>query len=215
MKRGGKSNGETQGLQKSASETAGSRTHDPKEIPKMRSDVKRTGPGQLTVTMAESLDKLLEDVRTPTGTRHDLVALRIMQQVQTGFVTTKFTDRDESLLQAICTIAEMTPQNLTEALLATQMISVHEAALKFLSDAGRVDTLEGREAHVLMATRLMRIFNEQLEAMQKLKGKARQQKVTVEHVHVYQGGQAIVGTVAATGLGRGVGDGEEHRQNTP
>ena len=37
---------------------------------------------------------------------------------------------------------------------------------------------------------------EQLEAMQKLKGKAGQQKVTVEHVHVHEGGKAIVGAVS-------------------
>jgi hypothetical protein len=211
MKRSGKKNEQTKGLQKSAPETAVSGTTDPKEIAKTRSHIKRTGPGQATVTIAVSLDKVLEDIHTPTGTRHDEIALRVIQQVQTGFVTPKFTDRDASLLQAIGAIAEMAPQNLTEAMLATQMINVHEAALKFLSDAGRVDTLEGREAHVLMATRLMRVFNEQLEAMQKLKGKAGQQKVTVEHVHVYEGGQAIVGTVAATGPGPGVGDGTENR----
>jgi hypothetical protein len=37
--------------------------------------------------------------------------------------------------------------------------------------------------------------------MQKLKGKAGQQKVTVEHVTVNQGGQAIVGVVATGGVG--------------
>jgi len=51
----------------------------------------------------------------------------------------------------------------------------------------------------------MRLFNEQLEAMQKLKGKAGQQKVTVEHVHVHEGGQAIVGAVSAGKVGRGGG----------
>jgi hypothetical protein len=43
----------------------------------------------------------------------------------------------------------------------------------------------------------MRLFKEQLEALAKLKGKTGHQKVTVEHVHVYQGGQAIVGPVTA------------------
>jgi hypothetical protein len=43
----------------------------------------------------------------------------------------------------------------------------------------------------------MRVFNEQLEVMQKLKGKTGQQKVTVEHVHVNEGGQAIVGALIA------------------
>ena len=50
----------------------------------------------------------------------------------------------------------------------------------------------------------MRLHLEQIEAMQKLKGTARQQKVTVEHVHVHEGGQAIVGTVS-TSKGEGGG----------
>jgi len=55
-------------------------------------------------------------------------------------------------------------------------------------------TLEGQhpeavDTNVLRATRLMRVFGEQLEAMQKLRGKTGQQKVTVEHVHVHDGGQ--------------------------
>ena len=64
---------------------------------------------------------------------------------------------------------------------------------------------EATDLNVLRATRLMRAFNEGVEAMQKLKGKASQQNVTVEHVHIHKGGQAIVGAVSApkVGLGRG------------
>jgi hypothetical protein len=39
-----------------------------------------------------------------------------------------------------------------------------------------------------------------LEALNRHRGKG-QQKVTVEHVHVHQGGQAIVGSVTAAGGG--------------
>jgi hypothetical protein len=95
-------------------------------------------------------------------------------------------------------IREMAPQNVTEAMLAVQMIATNDAALMFL---GRATTegqsLAGAEASVLSATRLMRLHLDQIEAMQKLKGKTRHQKVVVEHVHVYQGGQAIVGAVSA------------------
>ena len=52
---------------------------------------------------------------------------------------------------------------------------------------------------MLRAVRLMRLFNEQLEALAKLEGKDIEQKVTVEHVHVYEGGQAIVGAVGHPG----------------
>jgi len=61
----------------------------------------------------------------------------------------------------------------------------------------------------------MRVFNEQIEVMQKLKGKAGQQKVTVEHVHVHEGGQAIVGAVSAAKADREKGTSEPIRANTP
>jgi len=109
----------------------------------------------------------------------------------------------ERFISAIDMMAALRPVNGTEALLTVQMVGVHGAATKFLADARRVDqSIEGRDANVVRATRRMRLFNEQLEVMQKLKGKAGQPKVTVEHVHVYQGGQAIVGAVNAGKEGR-------------
>jgi hypothetical protein len=42
--------------------------------------------------------------------------------------------------------------------------------------------------------KLLRTYTAQLEALQRYRGKG-QQKVTVEHVHVHSGGQAIVGAV--------------------
>ncbi|HEY4932056.1 MAG TPA: hypothetical protein VII23_10830 [Terriglobales bacterium] len=92
-------------------------------------------------------------------------------------------------------------------MLATQMIAANEAALMFLGRATNENQYpEAIDTNVLRATRLMRLFGEQLEAMQKLKGKSGRQSVRVEHVHVHDGGQAIVGTVTSSGTGRGVGD---------
>jgi hypothetical protein len=97
---------------------------------------------------------------------------------------------------ALHMLAELKPANLTEALLAVQMVGVHEAALSFLkrSTYKELDK-EYCDADVLRSTRLLRVFKEQLEVMMKLKGRATQQKVTVEHVHVHAGAQAVVGVV--------------------
>ncbi len=79
------------------------------------------------------------------------------------------------------------------------MIGVHEAATMFLRRATAAgQTSDEVDRNVLQATRLMRLFTEQLNAMAKLKGRTSQQKVTVEHVHVHGGGQAIVGAVNAS-----------------
>ena len=62
--------------------------------------------------------------------------------------------------------------------------------------------MEGADANVHRAVRLLRLCNEQLQALANLRGQTGQQKVTVEHVHVYEGGQAIVGAVGAPGGGK-------------
>jgi hypothetical protein len=49
-----------------------------------------------------------------------------------------------------------------------------------------------------LAVKLLRTFAAQTEALQRYRGKG-QQKVTVEHVHVHTGGQAIVGSVSQWG----------------
>jgi hypothetical protein len=106
----------------------------------------------------------------------------------------------EQVSVAVETLEEMKPEGALQSMLAVQMIGVHNTAIKFLMRAAYKDqTFEGADANVLRATRLMRVFNDQLEAFAKLKGKTSEQKVTVEHVHVYEGGQAIVGSVTRIG----------------
>jgi hypothetical protein len=143
-------------------------------------------------------------IRKITGTRTDEAADRLLQQAASALVWPKLKEQG-AIITTVAVLAEMAPQNATEAMLSVQMIAANEAALLFLRRAVENQHTEGIDANVLRATRLMRVFNEQLEAMQKLKGKAGQQKVTVEHVHVHEGGQAIVGTVAPTGPRRRVG----------
>jgi hypothetical protein len=97
---------------------------------------------------------------------------------------------------ALETMKEMAPANLTEAMLAVQMIGVHNAAVRFLHRSlAPNQTIGGVDSGVSHATKLLRLFTEQLSAMAKLKGKSGQQKMTIEHVHVHAGGQAIVGPV--------------------
>jgi hypothetical protein len=100
------------------------------------------------------------------------------------------------MLSALDMMTALEPSNATESLLAVQMVGVHYAATQFLANAmGKGQPVDGPDANLLRATRLMRLFNEQLEAMRKLRGKTGQQKVVVEHVHVHSGAQAVVGAV--------------------
>jgi hypothetical protein len=102
-------------------------------------------------------------------------------------------------------LREIGPQTGVQTMLAVQMIGVHEAATKSLLFAKSARSVDLQDSNILRATRLMRLFNEQLEAMAKLKGTAGHQKVTVEHVTVHEGGQAVVGVVTPSALPGGSG----------
>jgi hypothetical protein len=206
MKRSGQSKRETQGLQKTAPETAISPTPATKEAAKARPKVRMTGPAEVEVMQTKPLAEMLDEVGAITGTHHNEAAMRMIRQVSCSLVFPRPKTAEEGLVNAIPLVKEMGAQNATEALLATQMIAAHEAALWFMARATSGEqTLEARDANVLRSIRLMRVFTEQLEAMQKLKGKGGQQKVTVELVHVYEGGQAIVGAVSTTKADPGEG----------
>ena len=93
-----------------------------------------------------------------------------------------------------------------EALLAVQMVSVHNLAMKFLANAamkGQSD--QGIDVYVSHANRLLRTFTAQVEALKTYRSKG-EQHCTVEHVHVHSGGQAVVGTVTARAHTPGEGD---------
>lgn len=60
-------------------------------------------------------------------------------------------------------------------------------------------TFEGRDNNLKHAAKLSRAYAELLGALDKHRGKG-QQRVTVEHVHVHQGGRAIVGAVTRGGV---------------
>jgi hypothetical protein len=87
------------------------------------------------------------------------------------------------------------PADGAEAMLAQQMVGTHSAALECLRRAALANqTFAGRDMALKHAYKLMTLYTQQLAALNKHRGKG-QQKVTVEHVHVEAGGQAIVGTV--------------------
>ena len=94
----------------------------------------------------------------------------------------------------------ISPQDESEGMLAAQMVACHNAAMECFRRAMiKEQPLAGRQQNLSFANKLTRTYALAMEALDKHRGKG-QQKVTVEHVHVHQGGQAIVGNVQ-TGAG--------------
>ena len=106
----------------------------------------------------------------------------------------------ERVVRALELYESLEPADGAEGMLATQMVGTHEASLECLRMAAhRNQTFAVRDMALKHAHKLMSLYTQQLAALNKHRGKG-QQKVTVEHVNVAPGGQAIVGHVE-TGAG--------------
>jgi hypothetical protein len=103
--------------------------------------------------------------------------------------------RQSKINSAIQAFVDLAPRDELERMLATQMLGTHAAAIECLRRA-MIDgqTFEGRDANLKHAEKLMVVYTRQLEAMNRHRGKG-QQNITVKHVNVEAGGQAIVGNV--------------------
>jgi hypothetical protein len=129
------------------------------------------------------------------------------QTIQTVWL--KNSDAEEIRRQRHATVNALigiAPRDELEGMLAAQILACHNASMECYRRAMIGEqTFEGRRENLNQANKLSRTYATLLEALNRHRGKG-QQKVTVEHVHVHEGGQAIVGNVSApapTG-GRGV-----------
>jgi len=105
----------------------------------------------------------------------------------------------ENINNALAAVTGIGARDETEGMLATQMVATHFAAISALRRLKSAETLHQQDSNGSLAVKLLRTFTLQIEALQRYRGKG-QQKVTVEHVHVNAGGQAIVGVVHAPGV---------------
>ena len=86
------------------------------------------------------------------------------------------------------------PRDQVEAMLAAQMAAVHQAILTLAPRLAQADTIDQQDSAERAFNKLVRSFAAQMEALKRYRTGG-EQKVTVQHVSVNEGGQAIVGNV--------------------
>jgi hypothetical protein len=116
-------------------------------------------------------------------------------------VKTEEGDASAETKAAIVGLCGIDPKDELEGMIAAQLIAGHNAAMECYRRAMHPNqTFEGRRENLTQANKLSRTYTMLLDSLNRHRGKG-QQKVTVEHVHVYKGGQAIVGHVGSPGGG--------------
>lgn len=109
-------------------------------------------------------------------------------------------ERDRQLSAMAAALVGIAPQDELEGMLAGQLVAANAAAMECYRRAMIGEqSFEGRKENLNQANKLSRTYVTLLEALNRHRGKGIQQKVTVEHVHVHAGGQALVGAVQAGG----------------
>jgi hypothetical protein len=108
---------------------------------------------------------------------------------------------DERVLNFMLSVVKgVKPTDEVEAMLAAQMAAVHMAIMTFARRLAHVESIPQQDSAERAFNKLARTFSAQVEALKRYRTGG-EQKVTVEHVTVNEGGQAIVGNVTHGGRG--------------
>jgi len=166
----------------------------------MPKPVKNSAPTTLRVSPPESEPGSLKRIG---GSMNDAFNNIVANQaIKSLWVAHSDSDGLDSQYQAVlAAMMGIEPHDEIEGMLAVQMVATHNAAMEcFRRDMLENQTFEGHRENLNQANKLTRSYATLMEALNRHRGKG-QQRVTVEHVHVHQGGQAVVGTVEHPGGG--------------
>ena len=146
------------------------------------------GPDHVDLATATKL--MLESVGTCS---YDFY-VRLLEQLSTLSRTNgKVSEADVNFMLAA--INGIEPRDEAEAMLAAQMTAIHMATLSAARSLASAEMLPQHDSATNALTKLTRTYAMQMETLKKYR-RGGEQTVNVKHVHVNEGGQAIVGNVS-------------------
>lgn len=128
-----------------------------------------------------------------TGSSSSEYARILLMQVITA--TAKQKNDAASINATFKALLSMAPADEYEGMLISRLIVLHQQYMDMLARSTHQTNMDWKESYINSSTKLMRVYNETLEALNKHRRKG-EQKVTVthNHVNVNEGGKAIVGS---------------------
>ena len=158
---------------------------------------------KVATTVANDPDALNDALKQIGGSQSDDWNKTIANQTIGSLWLNNSDDqrRDRQISAVVAGLTGISPKDESEGMIAAQLVAAHNAAMECYRRAMLGEqTFEARQQNLNQANKLSRTYATLLEALNRHRGKG-QQKVTVEHVHVHEGGQAIVGNVEGQGGG--------------
>jgi hypothetical protein len=152
--------------------------------------------------VVSSEDAIQDLFRSETPEMADGLLTHCLKVLKSNEASDDFAGNDERAFM-LAAIKEIAPRDAVERMLAVQMAATHVAMVRsgrWLATTGTVDQLR---VHYSGYHALARTYTTQMDALRKHRSGGKQ-TVTVQHVNIESGGQAIVGDVQ-TGRGSGSG----------
>lgn len=175
------------------SEITGSKETTPADeertLPKVKTDTE--GGDGVTMRVTGDIWRLMD------AAGGEAVTLSLLDQIANLGSRNKQVDDDVTNF-VVGVVDKMDPNDPVEAMLLTQMAATHQAAMMMARRLNRVELIPQIDSAERAANKLMRTYTAQMETLRKYRNGGNQ-TVTVQHVNVEDGGQAIVGNVEAGG----------------
>lgn len=127
------------------------------------------------------------------GTLEPSFMTGLIEQLKT--ISSRGGKIDERQLNFMVSVIKgMAPRDQAESMLAAQMSVVHSILMGYAGAFSSVESGAQQDSALQAITKLARIFAGHMETLKRYRTSG-EQKVTVQHVQVSDGGQAIVGDV--------------------
>jgi hypothetical protein len=167
---------------------------------------KRNGKEILGLSLDESLNRhdaieqLDSRIMTATGFSNSMAGLNLLQSSGQAIVptNTEASNMAQKFDLTAQTMRALSPEDEFEGQLIAQLVVLQEHAMHWLGKAMRTDRVDFTNTYLNGATKLLARHHEALETLMKYRRRG-EQRVYVEHVHINQGGQAIIGAISTGG----------------
>ena len=164
--------------------------------------IEKTKPDDLGVTVSASPQNgqkiVVADAKAVCrifGTSDEKQAQAMLTHCAKAVRTEEATDHNPGeLVFMLSVVMELAPRDPVERMLAVQMAVTHVATIRSAGWLSRSENLPQAQTHSAAYAKLSRTFAAQVEALRKHRSGG-EQRVTVHHINVADGGQAIVGNV--------------------
>lgn len=148
----------------------------------------------VTVTREHALSKIFG---TRDAAQTKALLSHCLKPLKADEASDEHPDNDERVF-ILSVIRDLAPRDPVERMLAVQMAVTHVATIRSARWLAHTQNIPQVQAHYTGFNKLARTFAAQVEALRKHRTGG-EQRVTVQHVNVSDGGQAIVGNVKAGG----------------